>query len=70
MSCSKAQQQQHQPTLAPPHRHHPFNINVLKRAVSKNLPCFFIIFDSSIDTNNIPSCTQVSIMLKKIFVNN
>ncbi len=59
----------HHPTLVPPRRH-PFNINVLKRAVSNNFPCFFINFHSSIDISNIPSCTQVAITLKKFFANN
>jgi hypothetical protein len=64
-------QQNHHPTLAPPYQHHhSFNINVLKHAVSNNLPCFFISFDTSIDVNIIPSSTQVAIILKKLFINN
>ncbi|CAF3290566.1 unnamed protein product [Rotaria sp. Silwood2] len=64
-------EQHHLPTLVPSHHHqHSFNMNVLKRAVSNNLPCFFIIFDASIEPNNIPSSIQVAIMLKKLFVNN
>jgi len=64
------QVEQHQlPTLAPPHHHqHSFNMNVLKRAVTSNLPCFFIIFDASVEPKNIPSSIQVAIMLKKLFV--
>ncbi|CAF3367551.1 unnamed protein product [Rotaria socialis] len=66
------QVEQHQlPTLAPPHHHqHSFNMNVLKRAVTSNLPCFFIIFDASVEPKNIPSSIQVAIMLKKLFVQN
>jgi hypothetical protein len=61
--------QQHLPTLIPPHRHqHSFNLNILKRAISNNLPCFFIVFNESVDS--IPSSTQVAVMLKKLFVNN
>jgi hypothetical protein len=65
--------QQQLPTLVPPppHQHQPlsFNMNILKRAVSSNLPCFFIKFDGSIELNRIPSSIQVAIMLKKLFVN-
>ncbi|CAF2092973.1 unnamed protein product [Rotaria magnacalcarata] len=66
------QVEQHQlPTLAPLHHHqHSFNMNVLKRAVTSNLPCFFIIFDASVEPKNIPSSIQVAIMLKKLFVQN
>ncbi|CAF1005791.1 unnamed protein product [Rotaria magnacalcarata] len=64
-------EQHHLPTLVPPHHHqHSFNMNVLKRAVSSNLPCFFIIFDASVEPKNIPSSIQVAIMLKKLFVDN
>jgi hypothetical protein len=64
-------EQHHLPTLVPPHQQqNSFSINVLKHAVSNNLPCFFIIFDHSVDPNNIPSCTQVAIMLKKSFADN
>ncbi|CAF2071849.1 unnamed protein product [Rotaria magnacalcarata] len=43
-------EQHHLPTLVPPHHHqHYFNMNVLKRAVSSNLPCFFIIFGASVE---------------------
>jgi hypothetical protein len=63
--------QQHLPTLVPPYQHqHVFNMNVLKRAVSNNLPCFFIIFDTSVEPKNISSSIQVAIMLKKLFANN
>ncbi|CAF3877211.1 unnamed protein product, partial [Rotaria sordida] len=63
--------QQHHPILAPSHRQqHAFNLNILKHAVSNNLPSFFIIFDSSIDPSSIPSSIQVAIMLKKLFTNN
>ncbi|CAF2155499.1 unnamed protein product [Rotaria magnacalcarata] len=63
------QVEQHQlPTLDPPHQHqHSFSMNVLKRAVSSNLPCFFIIFDASVEPKNIPPSIQVAIMLKKVF---
>ncbi|CAF3898834.1 unnamed protein product [Rotaria magnacalcarata] len=66
------QVEQHQlHTLAPPHHHqHSFNMNVLKRAVSSNLPCFFIIFDASVESNNIPSSIQLAIVLKKCFAQN
>ncbi|CAF4290547.1 unnamed protein product [Rotaria magnacalcarata] len=66
------QVEQHQlPTLGPPHHHqHSFNMNVLKRAVSSNLPCFFIIFDAPVEPKNIPSSIQVAIMLKKVFSQN
>ncbi|CAF2258900.1 unnamed protein product [Rotaria magnacalcarata] len=67
------QVEQHQHLiLAPPHHHqHSFNMNVLKRAVSTNLPCFFfIIFDASVEPKNSPSNTQVAIMLKKCFAQN
>ncbi|CAM4813635.1 unnamed protein product [Rotaria magnacalcarata] len=66
------QVEQHQlPTLAPPHHHqHSFNINVLKRVLSSNLPCFFIIFDASVEPKNIPSSIQVAIMRKKCFTQN
>ncbi|CAF3790867.1 unnamed protein product [Rotaria sordida] len=63
--------QQHHPILASPHhQQHAFNLNILKHAVSNNLPSFFIIFDSSIDPSSIPSSIQVAIMLKKLFTNN
>jgi hypothetical protein len=59
-------QHQHQPvTASAPLSRSSFNINVLKRAVSSNLPCFFIDFDPTIELNRIPSCTQVAILLKK-----
>ncbi|CAF5107628.1 unnamed protein product [Rotaria magnacalcarata] len=66
------QVEQHQlPTLGPPQHHqHSFNMNVLKRAVSSNLPCFFIIFDAPVEPKNIPSSIQVAIMLKKVFSQN
>ncbi|CAF2058329.1 unnamed protein product [Rotaria magnacalcarata] len=64
-------EQHHLPTLVPPHHHqHSFNMNVLKRAVSSNLPCFFIIFSASVETKNIPSSIQAAIMLKKLFADN
>ncbi|CAF4237971.1 unnamed protein product [Rotaria magnacalcarata] len=64
-------EQHHLPTLVPPHHHqHYFNMNVLKRAVSSNLPCFFIIFGASVEPKNIPSSIQVAIMLKKLFADN
>ncbi|CAF2346709.1 unnamed protein product [Rotaria sp. Silwood2] len=59
---------QQQPTIALPQSRFSFNINMLKRAVNNNLPCFFISFDLVIDRIDIPSCTQVAIMLKKLFV--
>ena len=61
---------QHHNTLVPTKTRHPFSINVLKRAVTNKLPCFFIIFDQTIDISNIPSSTQVAIMLKKTFAVN
>ncbi|CAM4846072.1 unnamed protein product [Rotaria magnacalcarata] len=64
-------EQHHLPTLFPPHHHqHSFNMNILKRAVSSNLPCFFIIFSVSVGPKNIPSSIQVAIMLKKLFAGN
>ncbi|CAF1049213.1 unnamed protein product [Adineta steineri] len=72
---SYVQAEPQQPTLRPPSplsthtRQLSFNMNILKRAVSNNLPCFFITFDQSIEINNIPSSIQVAIMLKKLFSN-
>ncbi|CAF2154821.1 unnamed protein product [Rotaria magnacalcarata] len=64
-------EQHHLPTLIPPHHHqHSFNMNILKRAVSSNLPCFFIIFSASVESKHIPSSIQVAIMLKKLFADN
>ncbi|CAF3767319.1 unnamed protein product [Rotaria magnacalcarata] len=64
-------EQHHLPTLIPPHHHqHSFNMNILKRAVSSNLPCFFIIFSASVEPKYIPSSIQVAIMLKKLFADN
>ncbi|CAF4272076.1 unnamed protein product [Rotaria magnacalcarata] len=62
--------QHYLPTLVPPHHHqHSFNMNILKRVVSSNLPCLFIIF-SSVEPKTIPSSIQVAIMIKKIFADN
>jgi hypothetical protein len=63
-------QQQHQFLKVPVRAHNSFNSNVLKRAVTSNLPCFFIIFDPASDSTNTLSSTQVAIMLKKLFVDN
>jgi hypothetical protein len=63
-------QHQHQILKAPVRAHNPFNINVLKRAVSSNLPCFFIILNPATDSANAQSSTQVAIMLKKLFIDN
>ncbi|CAF5112761.1 unnamed protein product, partial [Rotaria magnacalcarata] len=64
-------EQHHLPTLIPPHHHqHSFNMNILKRAVSSNLPCFFIIFSATVESKNIPSSIQVAIMIKKLFAGN
>ncbi|CAF2108528.1 unnamed protein product, partial [Rotaria magnacalcarata] len=64
-------EQHHLPTLIRPHHHqHSFNMNILKRAVSSNLPCFFIIFGASVEPKHIPSSIQVAIMLKKLFADN
>jgi hypothetical protein len=50
--------------------HHHFNFNVLKRAVSSNLPCFFISFDHATFSSNVLSSIQVAIMLKKMLTDN
>ena len=47
-----------------------FNINMLRRVVSNNLPCFFIQFEKASDCTNNMSCTQVAITLKKLFMEN
>ena len=61
------QQHHHQVTASSTRPRSSFNINVLKRAVSSNLPCFFINFDPTIELKHIPSSTQVAILLKKVF---
>ncbi|CAF1300021.1 unnamed protein product [Rotaria sordida] len=63
-------QQQANATTNFTHPRQRFNINTLKRAVTNHLPAFHIMFDPSIDINNIPSSTQVAIMLKKAFIDN
>ena len=62
--------QHEQVTTSSPVPRSSFNINVLKRAVSSNLPCFFINFDPTIERNRIPSSTQVAILRKKVFETN
>ncbi|CAF4412802.1 unnamed protein product [Rotaria sp. Silwood2] len=53
-------------------RHHnfQFSFSVLKRAVANFLPSYFIVFDASIKSTDLPSSTQVAIMLKKLFIEN
>ena len=59
-----------EPKRNPPQAGRPFSISDLRRAVCNNLPCFFVEFDSAAEGSWAPSCTQVAIMLKKLFVNN
>jgi hypothetical protein len=72
----RSHQNKRQNERAPPEQPHPqqhlnvFNINMLKRVVSNNLPCFFIQFEKVSDTTNNMSCTQVAIALKKLFMEN
>lgn len=66
-TTASSQQQNHQTPMPPHSQAHPFNLGVLKRAVSNNLPGFFLSFDPSVDQRSIPSSTQVAIMLKKVF---
>ena len=70
-SPHKRQQQQNDPPRPPhPNYQQHFNTNILRRAISNNLPCFFIEFGSSTDPADTLSCTQVAIMLKKTFISN
>ncbi len=65
------QRQQNDPSrFSHPNPQPHFNISILKRAISNNLPCFYIEFDPSADLADTLSCTQVAIMLKKMFINN
>ncbi|CAF2221695.1 unnamed protein product [Rotaria magnacalcarata] len=62
-------EQHHLPTLVPTHHHqHSFNMNVLKRAVSSNLPCFFIIFSALFASYNISYWLSTNIREELVLV--
>jgi hypothetical protein len=66
--AKKQTEEAREPTRNSPQHTQTFSISDLKRAVCNNLPCFFIKFDTAEEGTWAPSCTQIAIMLKKLFV--